>query len=436
MRGSNGFKFFAVILTIGILTYLAVYGLNIGDFRIKSAYDIIPGIDIKGGVDVRLQAMDPKTNKAFAPAKSDLEDAKVIIGKRLDIKGIVDRNITTNADRGYIVVQIPNQKDVKPEDAVKLIGQTARLTFQEVDPKDYDAATGYVKDEKNLKPTNKVLVEGSDVKNAKPAQGESGMMDVALEFNSKGAKAFADATTRLIGKPIAIFLDDQCISAPRVESAITGGEASIQGNFTPEAAKELSQLIKSGSLKFSLRQDQISSISPTLGEKALDVTLMAGVVAFILVCLFMLGYYRLPGIMACIALFGHTVIQLLVLSWANLTVTLPGIAGIILTIGMGVDANVIIFERIKEELRNGKTLRTAIDIGFKRAFAAIFDANMTTLISAAVLWKFGTGPMISFAWTLGLGVALSFLTAVTASRIMLKSVADINIAKHHKLYGV
>jgi preprotein translocase subunit SecD len=159
-------------------------------------------------------------------------------------------------------------------------------------------------------------------------------------------------------------------------------------------------------------------------------------VSLLLVWVFMLLYYRLPGILANIALLAHTVIQLLVLSWMGISITLPGMAGIILTIGMGVDANIIIFERIKEELRNGKTLRAAIDVGFKRAFTAVLDANMTTLISAVVLYIFGTGPIQSFAITLGLGVALSFFTAVTASRILLRSVADIDIAKHKWLYGV
>jgi preprotein translocase subunit SecD len=260
-------------------------------------------------------------------------------------------------------------------------------------------------------------------------------MEVSLTLTSSAAKKFAEATGRLIGKPIAIFMDNLLISAPTVQSQISGGKCVITGKFTAAEAGELASTIKSGALPFKLEPKQVDSVSPTLGQSALNVIVMAGIVALILVWLFMLLYYRLPGILANIALLAHTVIQLLVISWLGLTMTLPGIAGIILTIGMGVDANVIIFERIKEELRNGKTLRASIDVGFKRAFTAILDANMTTLISAAVLYFFGTGAIKNFAITLGLGVALSFLTAVVVSRIMLRSVANVNIAKHHWLYG-
>lgn len=429
MRRNDKVKFFLVIVIIGILTWITNYGSIFG-IKIPGARDIRPGIDIQGGIDARLYAVTKDGSKA---SKDDLETAKVIIGKRLDSTGVLDRMITTDPDNGYIIVQIPWKKgetDFNPQKAIDEIGKTALLTFQEVDENQRDANGNY-------KPTGKIVIEGTMVTGASAETNpQTGGVDVALKLNDEGAKRFAEATGRLVGKPIAIFMDDQLISAPTVNQQITGGQAVITGQRTAKEAGELASTIKSGALPFKLEAKQVNSISPTLGEGALKTCVTAGFWALIFVWLFMLIYYRLPGILADIALLAHTVIQLLVISWLGLTLTLPGIAGIILTIGMGVDANVIIFERVKEELRNGKTLKTAIDLGFKRAFSAILDANMTTLISAVVLYIFGTGPIKNFAITLGLGVALSFLTAVVVTRIMLKSVSSLDIAKHHKLYGV
>lgn len=429
MRRNDRVKFFLVIIVIGLLTWITNFGSLFG-LKIPGARDIRPGIDIQGGIDARLYAV---TKDGSKPSKDDLESAKVIIGKRLDAKGVLDRMITTDPDNGYIIVQIPWKKgetDFNPQKAIDEIGKTALLTFQEVDENLKDANGNY-------KPTGKIVLEGTMVTKATPeTDPQTGGVVVALELNDEGAKKFAEATGRLIGKPIAIFMDDQLISYPKVESQITGGKAVITNQKDAKEAGDLAATIRSGALPFKLEAKQVNSISPTLGEGALKTCVTAGFWALLFVWLFMLSYYRLPGILADIALLAHTVIQLLMISWLQLTLTLPGIAGIILTIGMGVDANIIIFERVKEELRNGKTLKTAIDLGFKRAFSAILDANMTTLISAIVLYMFGTGPIKNFAITLGLGVALSFLTAIIVTRIMLKSVSNLNIAKHHKLYGV
>lgn len=429
MRTNERVKFFLVIIIIGILTWITNFGSIFG-VRIYGARDIRPGIDIQGGIDARLYAV---TKDGSKPSKDDLDVAKVIIGKRLDNKGVLDRNITTDPDNGYIIVQIPWKKgetDFNPQKSIDEIGKTALLTFQEVDETKKDASGKYL-------PTGKIVIEGTMVSKAgTETNSQTGSVDVTLSLNDEGSKKFAEATGRLIGKPIAIFMDDQLISAPTVNTQITGGQAVITGQKTAQEAGELASTIKSGALPFKLEAKQVNSISPTLGENALKVCVTAGFWALIFVWIFMLLYYRLPGILANIALLAHTVIQLLVISWLGVTLTLPGIAGIILTIGMGVDANIIIFERVKEELRNGKTLKTSIDLGFKRAFSAILDANMTTLISAIVLYFFGTGSIKNFAITLGIGVALSFLTAIVVTRIMLKSVSNLNIAKHHKLYGV
>jgi preprotein translocase subunit SecD len=432
MKGKNAAKFFLVILVIAILTYLTLFGFS--DLKISGAKGIRTGIDISGGVHATL----------YPPAGVNASDkelgtVKTIIGNRLNNQGIFDRNITIDKTKKCIVVEIPAKKGetANPQDALNDIGRTALLKFQEVVAGTTKDKSGKVVQTGQLVPTGPVILVGKDVKDAGVSTDPSRGIVVTLSLSSDGAKKFADATAKMAGtgRMLGIFMDDQLISSPTVDSAITGGEAIITGQKDATEAGQLADTIRSGSLPFKVEAKQIETISPSLGQGALDISIKAGYFAFMLVCLFMLAFYRLPGILAGIALLGHTVIQLLVISLFGITLTLPGIAGIILTIGMGVDANVIIFERIKEELRNGKTLRAAIDIGFKRAFTAIFDANLTTLISAGVLWYFGTGAIKGFAITLALGVALSFLTAVTVSRIMLKSVSDVNIAKHHWLYG-
>ena len=257
-----------------------------------------------------------------------------------------------------------------------------------------------------------------------------------MELHKEGAEKFAEATKRLYLKPIAIFMDDVLIVAPTVNSVITDGNAQITGQRTAKEAGQLADTIRAGALPFRMVAKELNSVSPILGEGALKVTIRAGIVAFILVALFMIIYYRLAGLIADIALVGLVVITLLMISAIGITLTLPGIAGIILSIGMGVDANVIIFERIKEELKNGKTIGAAVDDGFRRAFTAILDSNVTTILTAAVLYWLGSGPIKGFAITLGMGVALSFLTGVTATRIMLKSIVGSKFAKNPKLYGV
>lgn len=429
MKGTNAVKFFAVILVIAVLTYIAWFG-QIATLKIPGAKDIQLGTDVKGGVHAQLQAV---TSDGSLPNNDDLDKARTIIEARLDANGITDKTLTVDKTNGRVIVEIPwsqNEKEYNPRKMIDETVKTALLTFQEVDESKIDPATGA------FLPTGKIILQGTQVKNTGYTTNNSNQPAVSLEFDSSGAKAFSEATGRLYGKRIAIFMDDLMISAPVVNARIDNGRAIIEGDFTAQEVGRMAALIKSGALPFKMEAVEVNSISPLLGRNALDISIRAGLVAFILICVFMLAYYRLAGLLAVIALIGHTAIQLLMISWLHLVnLTLPGIAGVIITIGMGVDANIIIFERIKEELRNGKTLRAAIDIGFKRAFHAVFDANITTLITAVMLYVFGSGPIKGFGFTLGLGVVLSFLTAVFASRIMLKSIADINIAKHHWLYG-
>lgn len=434
MKGISMLKLFLVLAFIAIMTYICFAG-NLFGLAIPGAFDIVPGIDINGGIDAMLYAV---TDDGRKPTQSELETAKVIIGRRLDAEGIVDREITTDITAGRIIVRIPwaeGETDYNPDKTLGKIGKTALLTFQEVDNDKVD-------DKGYFLPTGRIVLQGTDVKDATPQRNpETGGMMVALELSENGKKSFSEATGRLIGEPIAIFMDDQLISAPVVQAHITDGNAVITlgGRSDDEAiveARELAATIRAGALPFKLEAKQVNAISPLLGKGALDVTIKAFIVAFILVCAFMILYYRLPGLIASIALLALAVLQLLGIAWLGITITLPGLAGVVLSVGMGVDANVNIFERIKEELRSGKTLKASVDLGFKRAFSAILDGNVTTLIVAVILYFYGTGTMISFAYTLFIGVLISFFTALTLTRIMLLSVSDFSAARKTWLYGV
>lgn len=234
---------------------------------------------------------------------------------------------------------------------------------------------------------------------------------------------------------IAIVLDNQVISSPRVSSTIDDDSCVIEGNFTEDSARQLANLIGSGALPFSLKQVELRAVGPQLGANALSSSLKAALIGIVLVAIFMILVYKLPGFISVIALGFYIVIEAIVLGLLKVNLSLPGIAGIILSIGMAVDANVVIFERIKEEIRNGKTVKSAIDSGFKRAFTAILDSNVTTLIAAGVLFLFGSGTIVGFATTLGLGVIISMFTALTVTHFLLNRMVDFKI-KNPKVYGV
>jgi len=426
MKKNYGVKFALVVLVIVVLTYLLAAGPEIGKWKIKGINDLRYGIDIKGGIYTTLYA------DAEDPTLEQLETAKEIIEKRLDNQGIFDRNVTIEEENDRIIVEIPwksGETNYNPQSAIDELGKTALLTFQEVDESLVDENGKYL-------PTGKIVLHGSNVKDAQVVRNtNTGAYEISLELNEEGKEDFAEATGRLIGKPIAIFMDDELIIAPIVNEQIPNGEASISGRYTLDEAAELAALIRAGALPFRLVAKHVDSISPILGERALNVTALAGVVAFILIAIFMTLYYRLPGFLASVALFALAVFTLISLAWTGISVTLPGIAGIILSLGMGVDANVIIFSRIREEMKSGKTLNTAIDLGFQRAFAAIVDGNVTTLITAAILYWLGTGPIKGFAATLFIGVILSFITAVTITKILLKFVSSLRFGKNKWLYG-
>ncbi|HOQ00440.1 MAG TPA: protein translocase subunit SecD [Acetivibrio clariflavus] len=437
MKGNYGIKSLFLILIIGLLTYISIAGLTIQGTNIdipKVSENIRYGIDIRGGVRAVLTAPADVN-----PTNEQMEAAKQVVENRLDYQKVYDRTVLLEKNNKRIIVEIPwrqDEKEFDPNKAINELGMTAQLTFREVDKEKVDEYGRY------LPLDDKIILKGDDVVKSTPETDPStGKVYVALKLSSEGAKKFEEATGRLVGEPLAIFMDEQLISAPTVRQKITGDSAVIEiNNPDPNAAikeaTELSNTINAGALPFKLEAVQIESISPTLGKSALDVILRAGLIAGILVILFMLLYYRLPGIIADIALLFQIVAQVLIISSVGMSLTLAGIAGIILTIGMGVDANVIIYERIKEEIRAGKTVKAAIDAGFDRAFAAIFDGNITTLIVAVVLYMLGSGPIQSFAFTLGLGVLLNFITAIVISRTFLRAISSYKVTKNRWLYGV
>lgn len=406
--------FFIVVLICAVLLYITLFGLHIGSVDIKGADQMRYGIDIRGGVEATYRPKDLDRK----PSSEELDSAKSIIETRMDAQNITDREITVDNTNGCIIVRFPwksDEADFDAQQAVSELGETALLTFRD--------------------PNGAIILEGTDVaKSYAMLNQETGGYVVALELSSEGAKAFSEATGRLVGKPIAIYMDETLISAPTVSQQITNGSAIIDKQKDMAEAKALADKISSGSLPFSLEASDAQIISPTLGQGALSIMVLAGEVAFALVCLFMLFYYRLPGFVACIALLLQVVGQLLALSIPQFTLTLPGIAGVILSIGMGVDANVIVSERIKEELRSGKTLSSAIDAGFHRAFSSVFDGNVTVIIVSVVLIIFGSGSMLSFGYTLLCGVLMNFIAGVGASRLMIKSLNEFKIFKNPRLY--
>ena len=441
---------FVVVAIIIVFTTLAFFGISTsyGDITttyIKGVDDIRWGIDIRGGVDVTFTPPE-----GYDATPEEMAAAESIIKVRLVSQNITDYETYVDEAKDRIIVRFPwkeGETDFNPEQAVKELGETALLTFRE-------------------NQSGPVVIEGKHVKSASAEPSPDGRgSQVKLELTDEGAELFSDATGRLIGQQISIWLDDTMISAPRVDSQIPGGVAYITGGaqgFDVKEAKALADRINGGALPFKLETENFSTISPTLGFGARDAMVTAGVIAFVLVAIFIIIMYRMCGVVASIALVGQVAGMIASLTgffapFPSFTLTLPGIAGIILSIGMGVDANVITSERIKEELRNGKTLDGAIDSGFQRTFSAIFDGNITMVIVAIILMgAFGppqsifnsllspifrwfgpsaTGAIYSFGFTLIVGVIFNFIMGVTASRLMLKSVSKFKPFKKPWLYG-
>lgn len=416
-RKSTFFLTTLAILLVTLLTFTGAYLPEPGGTRVKvaGAKDIRFGIDIRGGVEAVYAPKDTNTK----PTDDQLSAIEKIMETRLDNLNIFDRDIIVDKTNAYVIVRFPwkaSESRFDPARAMKELGETAQLTFKD--------------------PQGAVVLEGKDVVKAKAAFNTQTRQNVVnLTLTSEGAQAFAEATGRLIGQPISINMDEVQISNPRVQSKITDGEAVITGMETAQAAVDLADKINAGALPFAIDAISSSSITPSLGSNALQVMTYAGLLSFLILCVFLLLYYRLPGYVACFALLAQVMGILLAISIPQQTLTLQGIAGIILSIGMGVDANVIISERIKEEINNGSPIRTAIRYGFDRAFSSILDGNVTVAISAICLMVFGTGSMLSFGYSLLVGVILNLFCGATLSKWMTRSLSEFSVFQKPWLYG-
>ncbi len=449
-KKGKSWPLFVVAILIVVFSLTAIFGVSYqyGDTKniyIKGASDIRFGIDIRGGVDVTFM---PAGDVDATPEQ--MTAAKTVIEDRLVGLGITDYESYVDSNKDRIIVRFPwktGEADFNPQTAIDEIGTTAKMVFRKGSTADGEE-----------------ILSGDDVTSANAAYNETEGWVVQLKFNSAGAAAFADATTEQAANKgtISIWLDDKNISTATVDEAITGGEAIIKGNFDQDSASALANQINSGALPFALSAESYSTISPSLGAKSLEVMVLAGIIAFALVAVMMIVRYRLPGTIATISLFGQVVATLAVVSgyftvFPGSTLTLPGIAGIILGIGMGVDANVITAERIKEELAKNKTLPAAVKSGFKMGLTPIIDGNVTIVIVAAILmgafgptdgfWAkvfnpiffwFGpstAGTVYSFGFTLLTSVLLNFVFGVWATRVMIRGAVHCKALRNPWLYG-
>ncbi|OIO15703.1 protein translocase subunit SecD [Candidatus Gottesmanbacteria bacterium CG11_big_fil_rev_8_21_14_0_20_37_11] len=390
--------------------------IDLGRIKIKNDLKTHLGLDLSGGTHLVLEA-DMK-NISSSDKEKAFDSAKNIVERRINLFGltepIVQKTKVGNSFR--IIVEIPGISDVSS--AIDLIGKTAQLAFYEEASQTANLATPSSVLELWSKKTD---LTGSNLKRAEVTfDSKTGKPEVALEFDKVGAKLFEDITTQNVGKTVAIFLDDQLLSAPRVNEPIVGGKAVIQGNFSMDEAKRLSVSLNAGALPVPLKILEQRNIGATLGRESIDRSLIAGVIGLCIVGLFMLVNYGLLGLVADVALVIYTLMVFAMFKLIPVTLTLAGIAGFILSIGMAVDANILIFERMKEEIRWGKDYIHALSLGFDRAFPSIRDSNISSLITCGILYWFGTGIVRGFAITLAVGIVVSLFSAITITRSLLK----------------
>lgn len=454
--------FFIVFALIIAFAASVIFGFSTqyGDVKttyIKSVQDIRLGVDIQGGVDVTFIPAD-----GVDATTEQLDSVTEVIEQRLTSLNINDYEVYEDDANDRVIVRFPwqaGEENFDPEAAVKELGETAVLSFRVGTDTNEDGTSA-----------GDVVLQGNDIEKAEPMRQENpdGTFSyvVSLELTDQAADVFSTVTSTMAGtgEAISIWMDDEMISAPTVNEAITGGKAVISGDFSAESAKSLSDKINAGALPFNLETSSFKTISPTLGTGALKAMVISGIIAFVFIFIYMLVLYKIPGFVASIAIIGQVAVTLACISgWFGFnessTLTIPGIAGIILAVGMGVDANIITGERIKEELNSGKSLDTALRAGYKRAFSSILDGNLTSLIVAVILMAaFGTpdsflaswlnkllslfgigatteGVIYSFGFTLLVGTILNFVMGVFASRLMVTSLSRFKFLRNKKFYG-
>lgn len=403
------------ILAVALGIFTTVHGL--GKEKIGTAKNIILGLDLAGGVSITYEIEEKDATE------QEISDTLTRLQQRADVYSPDSNVYKAGSDR--ISIEIPGVSDANK--ILEELGKPGALEF--MDQENYEKFAAGEEYEPAL--------TGSDIRNAAAGIDNSGTIKeyiVELAFNDEGTKKFADATTANVGKPIYIVYDGAVVSYPIVQTAITGGSARIDGMADGDEAEHLAETIRIGALPITLRELSSNEVGATLGKDALSTTLKAGVVGMALIAVIMIVIYLLPGFISVLALIAYVVLTLLCLNGFNASLTLPGLAGIVLSIGMAVDANVIIFTRIQEELANGATVKSAIDSGFNKAMSSILDSNITTLIAVVVLYVMGIGSIKGFALTLGIGIVLSLFTALIVTKSLLKAAYTLGL-KDPKLYG-
>lgn len=407
MKRKSRITFAISVALILLVAFTMINGFKFGDYQIQSAKNLLKlGLDLKGGVYIEEEIKEKN------PTKDTIDRTKQMLELRVNNLGVSEATIAeTSGNR--IRIEIPGIYDAQK--ALDQVGRTGKLRF-----------VGPNKDE---------ILTGQDVKDATVGvDPQTNQPVVQLKLNADGTKKFADATAKYINQEIAIYMDKDVVSAPTVQSIIPNGEAVITGSKDIEEAKRLAGIIKSGALPVTLEPATVKTIGPSLGAEAIPSSVTAAVIGIGLVMLFMFLYYKIPGLIADLALTVYIILTVIIFISIKATLSLPGIAGLLLSVGMAVDANVLIFERTKEELRLGKSLKNAIDAGFHRALPSILDSNITTLIAGFVLYFLGSGSVKGFALTLNIGVICSMFTAITVTRFLLKSFVSTGWISDVKYY--
>lgn len=389
-------------ITIIVLALLAVYAVLPLHEKVKL------GLDLQGGTHVVLQ-LKPT---AETPVDKEAQNRVIeVVERRINELGVTEPLVQSQG-KDRVIVELPGVKDSKQ--ALDTIGKTALLEFKKVNE---DGSLG------------ETVLTGANLKKAQVAYDQMGKPVISIEFDASGAKAFAEVTSQNVGRQLAIVLDNKVLSSPVIQEAISGGKAQISGNHTVEEAQKTALLLRAGALPVPVEVAEIRTVGPTLGADSIAKSIHAGIIGTALIAVFMLVMYRLPGLIANFTLVIYLMFILAIMVLLKATFTLPGIAGVILSLGMTVDTNILIFERMKEELKDGKSLRPAIDAGFKHAFATVIDSHTTTFITALILFYLGTGTIKGFAVTLMIGIVTNLFTAITATKNVMDICASVPALK-------
>ena len=398
-KGKSTALFLTCLLVIAFLAYSSTKGLVIGNYEIKPFSQTIKrGLDLKGGISVVMEIQKDKVST------EERERTIELLSMRVNKMGVSETTITQEGAK-RIRIDIPDKFDTK--EVLDTVGKTGNLRF--------------------VGPDETEILTGKDVKDASTYLDQQGSPIINLELTTDGTKKFADATKKYLGQRIAIYMDDDQLTNPEVQAIISDGKAIITGSQDTAEAKRNAGIIKSGALPVPIKTVSVKVVGPTLGANALPQSIQAGKVAMILIFVFMVLYYRVPGLIACTALVLYMILLLGIFTSIGATLTLSGIAGFLISAGMALDANVLIFERMKEELKAGKSVKSAIDAGFHRAMTSVLDSNITTVISGIILYSLGSGTVKGFALTLIIGVVLSMFTAITVSRFLIKLAAGMGL---------